>query len=175
MKKTILFFIFCSVFYGCVSVKINKEKTQTFEMGTVTTYEGVTTYVLSHDSVPVVFSKDMAIQTCLSLGNFFLLPSSPIDSTNEEILFFQDSLLGMIRPFPVLGGWSGWEENMLYLYPNISSRMIYVVLDMKESMYEKKKIRVVRSYWIDYNGKPEPVEQTQIRRGLLYKGDLRGG
>ncbi len=175
MKKTILFFLFCSIFCGCVSVKINKEKTQTFELGTTTTYEGVTTYVLSRDSIPVIFSKDMAIQTCLPLGNFFLLPSSPEDSTNEETLFFQDSVLGIIRPFPVLGGWSGWEENILYLYPNISSRMIYVVIDMKEDIHLKKKTRVVRSYWIDYNGKPDPLGQTKIKRGLIYKGDMRGG
>lgn len=166
MKIVIL--LFSVLLSGCV-VSV-KNQTQTYNLETVTTKEGISTYALLKDSIFIFdLEKETAIYSCLSFGKFFLMPSA--DSVKDEMLFFEDTILGLTRPFPVLGGWSGWNENVLNIIPNIQTRTLFVILDIRLDSDSKKKTRVVRTYEIDQFGRPIPKNQVFLKHGRKYIGD----
>lgn len=162
---------FFILFSSCVVVTVEKnEDRDVFGLTTITTTEGMVVDVLMKDSTFMILPPQNAIYSTLRLGKYFLIPQNS-DSMDQETLFFEDTILSLTRPFPYLGEWSGWNENILTIVPNVSTRTIYVIVEMQTNLDSKKKIRVVRVYDIDEYGRPIPVKQTEIPR-KKYIGDL---
>lgn len=171
MKTAIVFLHFLILFSGCVVVTVEKnEDRDVFGLKTITTKEGIVVDVLTKDSTFMVLPPQTAIYNTLQLGRYFLVPLNS-DSLEEETLFFEDTILGVTRPFPYLGEWSGWNEDVLTIVPNLSTRTIYVILDIQKSLESKKKTRIVREYEADEYGRPIPIKQTEIPR-RKYIGNL---
>lgn len=170
--KTAIFLPFFILFSGCLVVKVEENKdSDIFGLTTITTTEGMVVDVLMKDSTFMILPPQTAIYNTLQLGKYFLVPLNS-DSLKEETLFFEDTVLYVTRPFPYLGEWSGWNEDVLMIVPNLSTRTIYVILDIQKSLESKKKTRVVREYEADEYGRPIPIKQTEIRR-RKYIGNLQ--
>lgn len=172
MKTMMLLLSFSILFLsGCVVVKIEKkEDPDIFGLKTITTKEGIVVDVLIKDSTFMTLPTQTAIYSTLQFGKYFLIPQRS-DSMSQETLFFEDTLLGVTRPFPYLGEWAGWNENILKIIPNISTSTIYVILEMQKDLDSRRRIQVVRAYGIDQYGRPKPLKQTELPR-KKYIGDI---
>ena len=141
---------------ACVAIKIVPVEVSQYTYGVYKLPTGEIVNTLLSESGPMRYIPyEHAIQRTLSLGKFIVRKSG--DKKESHVLMYEDTCNNIVRSVIPKSGWSGYEEEIKSVF-NIGTNL-YVIVDMKVHIDDKKKKRYIRIYEVT-DGVPRALRQN---------------